>query len=78
MKYAICGTLLALTILGVYYSGYAIGSRDVKIECANKEKEVVIQEKEVVKYVEKKKADIYSKPNITRDGALRLFYNGEL
>ena len=48
MKYAICGVILALAILGVYCGGYAIGSRDVKIECANKEKEVVIQEKEVI------------------------------
>lgn len=78
MKYTICGVILALAILGVYCGGYAIGSRDVKIECANKEKEVVIQEKEVIKYVEKKKADIYSKPNITRNSALQLFHNGEL
>lgn len=78
MRYAICGTLLALAILGAYCSGYAVGSRDVKIECANKEKEVVVQEKEVIRYVEKKKADIYSKPNISRDSALQLFHNGEL
>lgn len=70
-KYAVLGIILALAVLGAYYSGYAIGSRDVKIE-------YVVQEKEVIKYVAKEKAKIYAKPNATRDELLKRMYNGEL
>ena len=65
MKYALLGIILAATIAGAYYSGYAVGSRDVKIE-------YVVKEKEVIKYVEKEKAIIHSKPNATREQILEL------
>lgn len=78
MKYAIYGTLLALAFLGTYYSGYSIGSRDVRVECANKEVEVVIQEKEVIKYVEKQKDKIYSSPVANPNSLVRLFNEGKL
>lgn len=71
MKYALLGIILAAAIAGAYYSGYAVGSRDVKIE-------YVVQEKEVIKYVEKKKAEIYSAPNAQRDDLVRLFNDGKL
>lgn len=78
MRYAICGVILAVIIAGAYYSGYSIGSRDVRIECANKETEIVIQEKEVIKYVEKQKDKIYSSPNANPDSLVRLFNEGKL
>lgn len=71
MKYALLGIILAAAIAGAYYSGYAVGSRDVKIE-------YVVKEKEVIKYVEKKKAEIYSAPNAGRDLLLKRLHNGEL
>lgn len=70
-KYALLGIILAFAVLGAYYSGYAIGSRDVKIE-------YVVQEKEVIKYVSKEKAIIQSKPNAGRDELLERMYNCEL
>lgn len=78
MRYAVCGVVLALIIAGAYYSGRSIGLRDARIECANKEKEVIIQEKEVVKYVEKQKDKIYSLPANTPDNLIRLFNEGKL
>lgn len=78
MRYAVCGIILALIVGGAYYSGYCIGSRDVRIECANKEKEVIIQEKEVVKYVEKQKDKIYSSPVANPNSLVRLFNEGKL
>jgi hypothetical protein len=71
MKYAICGALLAAAILGAYCSGYAVGSRNVKIE-------YITQEKEVVKYVEKQKGKIYSSPTAVPTDLIRLFNEGTL
>ena len=71
MKYAIYGAFLAIAIIGAYYSGYYIGKRDVQIE-------YITQEKEVVKYVEKEKAKIYSTPAAVPADLIRLFNNGKL
>lgn len=71
MKYAICGALLGIAVLGAYYSGYAIGSRNVKIEYKTKEVEVI-------KYVEKQKAKIYSSPAAVPADLIRLFDQGKL
>lgn len=71
MKYAICGALLGLAVLGAYYSGYAVGSRDVKIE-------YVTKEVEVIKYVDKQKDKIYSSPAAVPADLVRLFNDGKL
>lgn len=71
MRYVVCGALLALAMLGCYYSGYAVGSRDVKIE-------YVTKEVEVIKYVEKQKDKIHSLPINTPDDLIRLFHDGKL
>lgn len=71
MRYAICGALLGLAVLGAYCSGYAVGSRNVKIE-------YITQEKEVIKYVEKQKAKIYSSPAAVPADLVRLFNEGTL
>ena len=63
--------LLAIAIVGSYCSGYAVGSRNVKIE-------YITKEKEVIKYVEKKKAQIYSSPIADVDSLIRLFDQGKL
>ena len=78
MKYAICGALLAAAVLGAYCSGYAVGSRDVRVECANQKAEVIIQEKEVIKYVDKQKDKIYSSPAAVPADLVRLFNEGKL
>ena len=71
MRYVVCGALLGLAIAGSYYSGYAIGSRDVKIEYVEKKVEVI-------KYVEKQKDKIYSSPIANPDSLVRLFNEGKL
>ena len=40
-RYAVLGIMLALVVAGAYWSGYAVGSRDVKIEYVVREKEVI-------------------------------------
>lgn len=71
MKYAIYIAALVLAVCGIYYSGYVSGANNAKIK-------QITKEVEVVKYVSKEKANIYSKPSVTRDGALQLFYDSKL
>lgn len=58
-------------IIGAYYAGYKVGSSDTQVK-------YIIQEREATHYVQKNKDQIYSKPNINRDTALQLFYQGKL
>ena len=69
--YAICCTFFALAIVGAYYTGMAIGKRDVQIK-------YITQEKEVIKYVEKEKSKIYSSPSAAPSDLIRLFNDGKL
>ena len=71
MKYAIYIAVFVLAVCGIYYSGYVSGANNAKIK-------QITKEVEVVKYVSKEKANIYSKPNIGRDSALQLFNDGKL
>lgn len=71
MKYAFCLLVLILIVCGAYCFGYRVGSSDKQVE-------YVTKEKEVIKYVDKKKSDIYSRPNATRSELLKLMYNGKL
>lgn len=66
IKYAIPVIVSLLAGLGIYYSGYMAGKRNAELK-------VIKETVEVVKYVEKQKAKIYSEPNVSRDGAIKLF-----
>lgn len=70
-KYAICGVILCLIVGGAYYIGYTTGSADRRVEYVEKEVEVV-------RYVNNKKSDIYSKPNASRAALLKLMYDNKL
>lgn len=71
LKYAVCGAILCAVICGAYYLGYSAGSNERQIE-------YVTKEVEVVRYVNKKKSDIYSKPNASRSALLKLMYDNKL
>lgn len=66
IKYALPVVVSLVAALGIYYSGYMAGKNNAELK-------VVKETVEVVKYAEKQKAKIYSKPDVGRDGALRLF-----
>lgn len=70
-KYAIGVLILCAVIGGVYYLGYSAGSNKRQIE-------YVTKEVEVVRYVNNKKSDIYSKPNASRSALLKLMYDNKL
>lgn len=71
VKYAVSVIVSLLASLGIYYSGYMAGKRNAELK-------VIKETVEVVKYVEKQKAQIYSQPNVNRDGALQLFNDNRL
>lgn len=71
MRYAVYSFVFIAVIVGVFGTGYWVGSSDKQVE-------YVTKEIEVIKYVEKKKAEIYSRPNASRDILLNLMYNGKL
>ena len=71
VKYAIYFVIFLLVIGGAYLAGYHIGAADRQVE-------YVTKEIEVIKYVDKKKSDIYSKPNATRNELLKLMHDNVL
>lgn len=71
VKYAVYLVVFILIVAGAYLAGYHIGAADRQVE-------YVTKEVEVIKYVEKKKADIYSRRSATRPELLELMYNNKL
>lgn len=71
IKYAVFIFIFIAILGGAYYSGYRVGSSDTKVE-------YVTKEIEVIKYVDKKKADIYSKPNLDKSALIKLMYDNKL
>lgn len=68
------GILLVMVIclcFAFYEVGIRVGESKVKVQ-------IVEKEKEVIRYVEKKKADIRAKPNAGRDELVGLFNAGIL
>ena len=71
IKYAIFGSVLVSILLGTYYLGYRSGANNTRVE-------YVTKEIEVIKYVDKKKSDIYSRPNASKEQLLDLMKNNML
>lgn len=68
------GVLLVMVIclcFAFYEVGKKVGASETQIK-------VITQEKEVIRYVEKKKSNIQSKPNANRDELVRMFKSGIL
>ena len=70
-RYAIFGSVLVAILFGTYYLGYRSGANNAKVE-------YVTKEIEVIKYVDKKKSDIYSRPNASRTALIKLMLNNKL
>lgn len=68
------GVMLVMVIclcFAFYEVGKRVGASETKVQ-------IVTQEKEVIRYVEKKKNTIQSKPNANRDELVRMFKSGIL
>lgn len=70
-RYAICGVVLAAILFGTYYLGYRSGANNTRIE-------YVTKKVEVVKYVDREKAKIYTAPNASTGVLIELFNSGKL
>ena len=70
-RYAVFGVVLAAILFGTYYLGYSVGANNTRVE-------YVTKEIEVIKYVDKKKSDIYSRPNASRAALLKLMQDNKL
>ena len=70
-RYAIFGSVLVAILFGTYYLGYRSGANNTRVE-------YVTKEIEVIKYVDKKKSDIYSRPNASKEQLLDLMKNNML
>lgn len=67
MKNAVVFILFISALLGAYLLGRS-----------HSELKIVKEQVEVIKYVNKEKAEIYSKPNASRSELLELMHNGKL
>ena len=71
MRYAIFCSVLVAVLFGTYYLGYRSGANNARVE-------YVTKEIEVIKYVDKKKSDIYSRPNASKEQLLDLMKSNVL
>lgn len=71
IRWAVTFIMVAALCFAFYEVGQTNGRKEAKIQ-------IIEKEVEVIKYVEKKKADIYSKPNATRSELIGLLSEGTL
>lgn len=71
VRWAVTIIMVIALCFAFYEIGQTVGESKAKIE-------VIEKKVEVIRYVEKKKADIYSLPNATRDELLRLMHANKL
>ena len=63
--------VIIVAVLVLIFGAYCLGRSHAKTE-------IITKRVEVIKYVEKKKAAIYSKPNLERTTLLELMREGKL
>ena len=71
VKIVSCLLVVAALCFAFYQVGQTVGEGKAKVQ-------IVEKEVKVIKYVEKKKAEIYSKPNLSRDSLLDLMHKNSL
>ena len=74
IKWAVC--LAFLTAL--CFMCYLLGRSHAEVKIIREKGEEIIKEVEVIKYVEKEKSQIWSKPNASHDELIGLFMQDKL
>lgn len=74
VKWGLC--LLFIVALCVAF--YLLGRSHAEVKIVKQKGEEIIKEVEVIKYVEKEKAQIWSKPNASSDELIGLFMQDKL
>ena len=73
-KWAVC----TLIIVALCASFYFLGRSHAEIKIVKEKGKEIIKEVEVIKYVEKEKSKIWSKPNASHDELIGLFMQDKL
>ena len=71
IRWAVTMLMVAALCFAFYEVGESSGRKEAKIR-------IIEKEVEVIKYVEKKRAEIQAKPNAGRDALLELMHAGRL
>ena len=69
---------LFLLVVGLCVGFYLLGRSHAEVKIVKEKGEEIIKEVEVIKYVEQKKANIWSKSNASDSELIGLFLQGEL
>lgn len=72
-KLTLCGIVLALCV-----ASYLLGRSHAEIKIVKQKGDEIIKEVEVIKYVDKKKAEIWAKPNASDSELVELFMQNKL
>ena len=71
IRWAVTMLMVAALCFAFYEAGQEVGRSKAKIQ-------IIEKEVEVIRYVEKKKAEIHARPNAGRDDLLKLMRAGKL
>ena len=71
IRWAVTMIMVAALCFAFYEVGQTVGRTEAKVQ-------VIEKQVEVIRYVEKKKAEIHAKPNAGRDDLLKLMRAGRL
>ena len=71
IRWAVTMLMVAALCFAFYEAGQEVGRSEAKIQ-------VVEKQVEVIRYVEKKKAEIHARPNAGRNDLLKLMRAGKL
>ena len=71
IRWAVTMIMVAALCFAFYEVGQKVGRSEAKVQ-------VIEKQVEVIRYVEKKKAEIHAKPNAGRDDLLKLMRAGRL
>ena len=71
IRWAVTMLMVAALCFAFYEVGQTNGRSEAKIQ-------IIEKEVEVIRYVEKKRAEIQAKPNAGRDALLELMHNNKL
>lgn len=74
IKWLVCVVFLA----GLCFACYLLGRSHAEIKIVKEKGEEIIKEVEVIKYVDKQKAEIWSKPNASDRELIGLFMQNKL
>lgn len=69
---------LVLVVVGLCAGFYLLGRSHAEVKIIKQKGEEIIKEVEVIKYVDKQKADIWARPNATDSELIGLFLQDKL